>query len=335
VWRTRLVPSKRSDILEHYESIRPFTRFSTVTDLHTSSIGDPGDRVIGIGGSSKVTLIQDSTTGKWLAVKHISCLSHKTAFIREAEILARLNHPCVLRIVGWASPDSSHDAQIHTEYATNGSLDLVLDKVRKDCLRRFWNPTGIGIIICGIVLGMRYIHCSGVIHRDLKPANILFDEKGYPMISDFGACRLQTEDATPTPESGTIYYSAPELYKEDYIPTPKCDVFSFGLILYEVLVRSPVFSPSEQPLPVLRRLRARDFPAVPAHCGRFMQALIPRCWKGPQDRPSFFEIFSLFRSHRFEIVPNANAGEIEAFCDAILEWERRAGIPFEEIQSHS
>jgi hypothetical protein len=58
-----------------------------------------------------------------------------------------------------------------------------------------------------------------------------------------------------------------------------------------------------------------------------MGDLISRCWRrNPEDRPSFDDIFSQFRDHGFNIVANAVLGEIEDFCDAILEWEHRAGL---------
>jgi serine/threonine protein kinase len=263
-----------------------------------------------------------------VAVKRIRFLRARPDFTLEVESLAKLNHPCVLRIVRWRFSDCESDAEIQTEYARNGSLDRVLADHQHGQGLSFWNRTAIGILLCGIVLGMRYIHFSGVIHRDLKPENILLNEKGHPLIADFGSCHFQSDDATPTPESGTVRYAAPEQYSEDGAPTPKIDVFSFGLVLYEMLVGSPVFSASEPPFFVIRRLRARDLPSVPQSCGFVMQDLIRRCWRqNPVDRPTFHQIFSEFQFHHYNILPNAAPDEIRDFCEAIVDWEIRAGIP--------
>jgi serine/threonine protein kinase len=174
---------------------------------------------------------------------------------------------------------------------------------------------------------MRYIHFSGVIHRDLKPSNILLNEKGHPLISDFGSSRFEADDATPTRQDSTVHYAAPEQCLEDAALTSKVDVFTFGLLLYELLVHYPVFPQSNTPFDVIRCLRNRDLPAVPTHCGSVMQNLIPRCWlPDPGKRPSFDEILSDFRSCQFNILPNADSTEIDDFYQAIVEWERRDGI---------
>jgi serine/threonine protein kinase len=273
-------------------------------------------------------LEEDPKTGKLIAVKHISFGREKAELIREISSLAQLNHPNVLRIFGWTFANSSHSAEIQTEYAPNGSLDRLLGNLGAGETRpSFWNPTGIGIVICGIVVGMRYVHSRGLIHGDLKPANILLNEKGHPLICDFGSSRFESDAATPLPDTGTVCYAAPEQYLEGAALTSKVDIFSFGLLLYEVLVGSPVFSSSDPPFTVIRRLRTRDLPTVPPRLGPLMQDLIGRCWEpNPESRPSFHDILCLFRDHQFKILQSAAASDIQGFCEAILEWERRSGI---------
>jgi serine/threonine protein kinase len=200
-----------------------------------------------------------------VAVKHIRFARERDVFIREIEILAKLNHPCVVRILGWTFPANSKSGQIHMEYAPNGSLDRVLAKRTQSESGSFLNATWAGIVICGMVLGLRYIHFSGVLHRDLKPGNILLNEKRHPLIADFGSARFSSDDATPTAETGTICYAAPEQYLENAAPATKSDVFSFGLILYEILVGWPVFSSTDSPFDVIQRLRGHHF-AVGREC---------------------------------------------------------------------
>jgi serine/threonine protein kinase len=278
-----------------------------------------------------VTLREDPITHEKFAVKHIApfveILSEKVVFIREVENLAKLKHPCVLRIRGYAFPVRSIRAEIHMEYAERGSLKDVLWRVNRKLLPTFWNPTGIGILVCGIVLGMRYVHSEGIIHRDLKPSNILVNRDGHALIGDFGTSRSVDDASTFTDGAGTLHYTAPELYEEGAACTTKCDLFSFGLVLYELLVGEPVFDTSELPFPVIRRLRAGDLPAVPSRYGSLIQQLIPACWKmNPGDRPSFDEVYRLIRGKGFAVVPGANGTAVRRYCEEILAWETRTGL---------
>jgi serine/threonine protein kinase len=185
----------------------------------------------------------------------------------------------------------------------------------------FWNPNGIGKIICGIVFGMRAVHEKRLIHGNLKPSNILIDKSGQALIGDFGTSRLEIDDATFTGDTGTVHYAAPEMFKDDPY-TNKVDVFSFGLILYEILVGSAVFQLSEARFPIMRRILTGDMPEIPARCGPFMQNLIPRCWSlNPGDRPSFEEILDEFRLWDFAIIPDADSDKLRSFAWGITAWE--------------
>jgi serine/threonine protein kinase len=99
------------------------------------------------------------------------------------------------------------------EYASNGSLDRVLSMALQGWKPSFWTPTGIEIVICGIVLGMRFMHSHKFIHQDLKPSNILLNCEGRTLISDFGTSRCKCIDRTPTRDTGTPHYAAPELFE--------------------------------------------------------------------------------------------------------------------------
>jgi serine/threonine-protein kinase ULK4 len=283
--------------------------------------------VIGTGSVSTVRLRHDPRTGKPFAVKQIYGSFDRYLLIREVENLVKLNHPCVLRILRWALPDEQKDAEIHMEYAENGSLEAVLVEVNSRHPPGFWTQNGIGILISGIVLGMRYVHSRGIVHRDLKPSNILMNGRGYALIADFGVSWVVSDNATPTGGVGTPCYSAPEMWQESVDCTTKCDVFSFGLVLYEILTGKPVFRPKEPLLSVLRRLRTGDLPELPSQYGRFMQELIRKCLaKEPGNRPSFDDIFASFQQERFSILPDADAVPVGDFCTKILEWEKQAGI---------
>jgi serine/threonine protein kinase len=278
--------------------------------------------VIGQGSSSIVLLCDNPYGSGKIAVKRFHSSSFdQSQFFQETEILVKLNHPCILRIYHFLLPSASKPAELHLEYAANGSLERIFKLVRGGLKPLFWTGTGIGIIICGIVLGMRFMHSHNFIHQDLKPSNILIDEDGRSLIGDFGTSRSRDPDYTPMYATGTTHYAAPELYKEDQW-NEKVDIFSFGLIVYELVVGHPVFPKSLTPFEILRQHREYYRPEIPSNVLPVMKGLIERCWSSnADDRPSFNEIFEIFESSHFDIVVASDPETIRSFCVGILQWE--------------
>jgi serine/threonine protein kinase len=297
-------------------------------DYRCNRIGDFHGREIGRGGSSQVKLVRDQTTGKQIAVKYFSGPNlDRVSFIREVEALAALNHPCVLRILNFASRKAPRCAEIHTEYAERGSLEDVLTQIRRRSAREFWTPTRMGIVICDMVLAMRFVHVRQIIHRDLKPSNVLIRGNGRALIGDFGSSRFQNDDSTWTTRSGTVHYAAPELFEDSTELTPKVDVWGFGLILYEIVSGLAVFPFSLSPFDVIRQMRRRYRPIIPVECGEYMGGLISRCWSdNPCLRPSFNDILLEFQARGFRILPDVDCDEIRAAVGGVLMWEFHAGV---------
>jgi abelson tyrosine-protein kinase 1/abelson tyrosine-protein kinase 2 len=247
---------------------------------------------------------------------------NQTRFIREIETLAQLNHPCILRIRGWKPATAQGPAEIRTEPAENGALSLNLEKAGHGAQFPFWNANGKAILICGIALGMRYVHWKGIIHGDLKPSNILMNGRGEPLVSDFGSSRFETNDYTLTGSEGTVNYAAPELCKEAAIISGQIDVYGFGLIAYEILTGTAVFPRTDYAFPILKRILNGDLPSIPDECGSLMQALIPQCWSmDPGARPTFDAIVQKFKTVGFRIVPKADAVQIRLYVGDIEKWE--------------
>jgi serine/threonine protein kinase len=322
------------ETLEHCISVRSFTLPALISDYCVEPIPYQESRRIGTGGNSRVTLETD-LEGRKYAVKHLfgDCLD-KTQFIREIETLTKLNHPCILRILGWSFPSESAWAEIHTEYAVNGSLALVLRSIQTGSKFDFWNATGKGIIICGLVLGMRFVHSRGIMHRDLKPSNILINDLGQTLIGDFGTSRYEWDDATLTTDTGTVNYAAPEQYKEKEGYTNKGDIFSFGLIVYEILLGTAVFPDSMSPFEIMRQVLKGYMPSIPESYGEFMQNLISRCCSmDPQSRPSFDEIFAHLQSKDFDAFPGADPRVIREYVRGILAWETRYSLSQRNVEA--
>jgi hypothetical protein len=302
-----------------------FDMTPVISSYRIRRIGQNGDAEIGRGGFGITTLHHDPETGKRTAVKHIAVAHSREKLLAEVVSLLKMNDPCVIRIIGWSDGGQSQRGEIHMEFASNGSLDDLLGRARRGYQTVLGRLTEKAKLICGIVLGMRYVHSKGIIHRDLKPSNIMFDEHWRPKIIDFGMSRPESSPGSSAADTGTIWYSAPEQLVVGGRHTRKIDVFSFGYILYEILTGNAVFAPSEPERHVQKRIRRGELPVLPHQSGTLMQGLIRRCWSvDPTSRPSFEGIFREFEECGFAILPDADPEVIKQYVNGILALESRA-----------
>jgi serine/threonine protein kinase len=124
------------------------------------------------------------------------------------------------------------------------------------------------------------------------------------------------------------YYLAPECYDNRY--SQMSDVFSFGLILYELLTGQPVFS-KELTLNEIAFLVAvkHELPDIPEFVLPSARELIMNCWaEEPGDRLSFEDIVDRLKELKFKVMPNVNSSKLSAFVETIEEWEaRNSAVP--------
>ncbi|KAI9110207.1 hypothetical protein K1719_018649 [Acacia pycnantha] len=201
---------------------------ATINFSDSSKLGEGG-----FGPVYKGTLVD----GQEVAIKRLSKSSGQglTEFKNEAKLMAKLQHTNLVRLLGFCI---ERDERILVyEYMPNKSLDFYLfDASRRNVLD--WDKQFS--IIEGIAQGLLYLHKYSrlkVIHRDLKASNILLDEEMNPKISDFGMARifgLRESEENTNRVVGTRGYMAPE-YAINGAISIKIDIFSFGVLLIEIL----------------------------------------------------------------------------------------------------
>ncbi|GAB4848413.1 Serine/threonine-protein kinase sty17 [Ancistrocladus abbreviatus] len=146
-----------------------------------------------------------------------------------------------------------------------------------------------------VAQAMEYLHQHSIIHRDLKTANLLMDEDGVIKVADFGVARVQAQTGEMTAETGTYRWMAPEVIEHKPY-NHMADVFSFGIVLWELLTGELPYSyltPLQAAVGVVQKgLR----PAIPANSHPKLADLLKRCWhQDPCQRPNFSEIILILQ----------------------------------------
>ncbi|GAB4831184.1 hypothetical protein Ancab_005191 [Ancistrocladus abbreviatus] len=203
---------------------------------------------------------------------------------REVTFLSRLRHPNIIRFMAACKKPPVYC--VITEYLSEGSLRAYLHKLEHKTLPLQQLITAA----LEIARGMEYIHSQGIIHRDLKPENILINEDFHMKIADFGTACEEAQHDHLADDPGTYRWMAPEMIKHKHYGR-KVDVYSFGLILWEMVAGSVPYenmNPIQAAYAVVNKsLR----PAFPADCPCAMRALIEQCWSPqPEKRPEFWQI---------------------------------------------
>ncbi|CAJ1975896.1 unnamed protein product [Sphenostylis stenocarpa] len=178
------------------------------------------------------------SNGTMVAVKVLRGTSDKKIeeqFMAEVGTIGRIHHFNLVRLYGFCF-EKNLIAMVY-EYMGNGSLDRYLFHEKKTL-----GYEKLHEIAVGTARGIAYLHeeCQHrIIHYDIKPGNILLDRNFNPKVADFGLAKLCNRDnthITMTGGRGTPGYAAPELWLPFPI-THKCDVYSFGMLLFEIIGR--------------------------------------------------------------------------------------------------
>jgi eukaryotic-like serine/threonine-protein kinase len=248
------------------------------------------ENILGEGGMGQVFLGRDTRLNRPVAIKFLSQEfadeSARRRFQQEAQTASALNHPHILTVLDVGEFEGRQ--YLVTEFVDRGTLR---DWARAE--RRSWRQTVE--LLMGVADGLATAHQAGILHRDVKPENILVASSGYAKLADFGLAKLEeraTADAVTREVAartragmvvGTVGYMSPEQAAGQALDQ-RGDVFSFGVVLYELLAgRKPFRGASD--LEVLRALLHRPAEPLPNDVPQALRATVEKALeKDPADR---------------------------------------------------
>jgi tRNA A-37 threonylcarbamoyl transferase component Bud32/ActR/RegA family two-component response regulator len=198
---------------------------------------------IGKGTLCTVLLIEDIQTKAYYAMKIFQKNAYKVEYIkrffREANILAGIHHPNIVQIFEYGLSDQGEIPFIIMEHVKGKTLREIIDSEPIDQKRSFE-------ILKQIADAISVVHGHGVLHRDLKPTNILVDQENNVKIIDFGVARVLDSNLTITKSQfGAPLYMAPEAFNSARSQDDRSDIFSIGVIAYEMYTKKKPFYASK------------------------------------------------------------------------------------------
>lgn len=223
--------------------------------------------------------------------------ANKSELLNEAAIMQKLDHPYIVRLLAICDPDRQSDnLMIVLELAPLGSL--------RDFLKHHdeisFQEDRLLVIMQQVCDGMAYLSSQSIVHRDLAARNILLVTENFAKISDFGMSRILHDSENyykaAKPGAWPLRWYAPESLTY-YKFSPKSDVWSFGVTLWEV------FSYGSRPY---QNMKGRDILTMlesgmrlecPCGCSPGVYSMMLQCWAfSPEERPSFSELLGHFQS---------------------------------------
>ncbi len=200
------------------------------------------ERELGRGASGVVYLARDTFRDNWVAIKQVhphllldsvQASKYRRLLHNEAVLIGQINHPHIVSLID--VDERANPPYLVLEYVQGHSLE---EHTQPNTLLPVPEVLDIAFKCCN---ALEYAHAHGLVHRDIKPANILLRNDGDVKLTDFGAALSQNSDVTQVAGlMGSPAYMSPEQIRDEKL-TAQSDMFSLGVVLYELLTGQKPF----------------------------------------------------------------------------------------------
>lgn len=196
---------------------------------------------LGRGGMARVYKGLDTTLKRPVALKLIeeglrSSGTYAQRFEREAQAVANLRHPNIVNVFYFGNQDNLY--YLVMEYIDGTDLDAIIRNYADG--GELMPYADVMCVLEATASALDYAHGQGVIHRDVKPGNIMLERSGRPVLTDFGLA-LRVSEGTIGDTFGTPHYISPEQARNSANAVPQSDLYSLGVVAYELLTGAPPF----------------------------------------------------------------------------------------------
>jgi len=224
---------------------------------------------------------------------------------REIRTLVKLQSPYIVSLIGISSDEDS--IYTITEFMSDGTLFTLLHPtgLHNSNMQTFEQipgpkeipPNQMKQLALDIAMGVDYLHENKTVHRDLKSTNILLYSGGtHAKIADFGLAYMKTNSTILQTQCGTFMWMAPEIMLgQSY--SEKADVYSFGIILYEIVTKQLPYSEMNQAQIIIEVANQGLRPPFnDDDCSKEWKEIIEKCWsQDPQSRPTMSEVIGMIK----------------------------------------
>ena len=230
-----------------------------------------------------------------MAIKQIDLYSISNENISSIEgeinLLKNLDHPNIVKYMECIRTKSH--INLILEYVENGSLHQMIKQSGK------MGEHLVLIFVKQILEGLAYLHNQGIIHRDIKGANLLLTKNGVVKLADFGYSILNDKNKVNS-IVGTACFMAPEVIEQKGNISPKCDIWSLGCTIIQLLTTRPPYYEFE-PMAAMFRIVTDDCPPIPGGISNYLKDFLLKCFtKEPSKRPNAKELLN----HPWITTPN-------------------------------